>query len=303
MKKSILLVLSQFIILLAFGQYGSTMPVPASHPVFEQSLAGVPLSGTKAYGYDVFSNLFLSMDLPGFDHLMAHNSGPGPYGITCLDFDSQGDLWGFDGISLYKQDFNSNTMTSAGSVSGLSFYVCSGMAWDADREVMFLIAFNWLGFGLSQSYLYAINLTTHSANLIGTIPGVDACLSLAYSASEDRLYTVDFNNGNLVRINPNSAASEVAGNIGYYQYQPYFESDFNDFTGELILSLVNSTFTETTIYRVNTSNGQLTALNTIPGTMFLLAINTISNPVPVKGYYFLLLFLLPALLLIGKRFW
>nr|HPR31806.1 hypothetical protein [Prolixibacteraceae bacterium] len=97
--------------------------------------------------------------------------------------------------------------------------------------------------------------------------------------------------------------SEVAGNIGYYQYQPYFESDFNDFTGELILSLVNSTFTETTIYRVNTSNGQLTALNTIPGTMFLLAINTISNPVPVKGYYFLLLFLLPALLLIGKRFW
>jgi hypothetical protein len=188
-----------------------------------------------------------------------------------------------------------------GSFSGAVMDIYSGLAYDATNDIMYGIGFNWSGsFGANTSFLFKINPQTLTATTIAAIPGADVCLSLAYDDVNKVLYTVDFNTGNLIRLNPLNASPTVVGNIGYSQYQVFIEGDFNDFTGELILSIVDQSY-NTNIFKVNPLNANKTLITTVPNTELLIAINTSSNPVPLKWYYFLLVFLIPIALIVRKR--
>jgi hypothetical protein len=294
-----------FVLLLSinsFGKYGSGIIHSSTTPASNQALSGIPLDGTKAYSYDYYSTYFLSMDLPLFDNISSYNySYPMQFGG--LDFNNKGDLicittWS---PSLFIQDYKTSTISYLGNVSGISLDDYSGLAWDGTNEIMYGIGFNWSGsFGINSSTLFAINLNTLSATVIGVIPGVDVCLSLAFDANNNQLYTIDLNNGNLIRINPANASSTVVGNTGLPRFEVFLESDFNDLNSNLILSMVTPS-NNSNIWKVNPNDASLTLLATVPGTMLLTAINTLSSPVPVKWYYFLLVFFIPIALIVLKR--
>jgi hypothetical protein len=296
--------LAAFVLLIAgnsFGQYGSGIIHSSTTPVSNHALSGIPLDGTKAYSYDYFSTYFLSMDLPGFNNILSYNQSGTMLGG--LDFNNNGDLIGINTWSptLFIQDYQTSSLSLLGTLSGISLDDYSGLAWDAKNQIMYGIGFKWYGsFGINSSTLFAINLTTLTATIIGVIPVVDVCLSLAYDAKNNQLYTIDLSNGNLIRINPANASSTIIGNTGLPSIQVFLESDFNDQNGDLILSMVTPS-NNSNIWKVNPNNANLTLQATVPGAMLLTAINTASSPVPVKWYFFLLVFIIPIAIIIRKR--
>jgi hypothetical protein len=310
MKKSLLLC---FCFLLVFSsikaQYGLTTskPLPAINNL-TPVLQGIPLTGGRAYCCS-WTGSFLSYDLPLFNNQILYNSGLNGQ----VDFNKDGDMVVIESMGvaprLYLQDFNTSSYTLIGTISGYNAVTYNGAAFTVglaintltDRYYSLVIDYN--GWGNCSSYLFEINPVTLVATLIGKIPNVDACMTLAYSGRNDALYTIDFTYNKLVKVNPQNANSTTVGSISFSnQPNGYFcESDFDDATNELYVSLFNDNVSGTQIHMMNIKNASSTVVQTIPIVQLSMAINSSTTPVPIKWYFVFLLFLIPAIIIIYRK--
>jgi hypothetical protein len=247
--------------------------------------------------------------LPDYSNIVSHNSTPA--GIA-LDFISDGDLiciqsWGGITPALFRQDFATNTLTNIGNVTGIQNAVVGipvsvALAWDAAYGNLYLLHVNFLDWGSSRSYLYSINISTNAATLINQIPGVDACMTLAFNPHDRMLYTIDFYSNQLVKVNPENASSTFIGTLPFTNSDGAFcESDFNDMTGELIASIRDETIPNTNIWNIDITDASASLDAVIPNCQLSIAINSTTKPVPFKWYYFLLVFIIPIALIVRKR--
>lgn len=305
MKPIITLFFGIFLVISSYAQYGvhGYHPMSGSIPTYPKSLAGISMDGTKAYAYDFTANDFISMDLPGYSNVLSFNNGDYMGGV---DFDSNGDLYGITPgggtIYLYKEDFGTSTFTNLGTVTGLPSQYFVGLAWDKQTSTMYCLQSSW---GSSGS-LYRIDLSTRVATLIGTITGMTNGEALAFNSNDRMLYAFNFQPTltQLLKIDPTTAAASVAGTTTAflnYDYGWFADCDFNDNTGELIYGLFDYNSSNTNIWSIDPSNCNTTLKATINGTQLVIAINTNGKPVPLKWYYFLLVFMIPIALIVRKR--
>jgi hypothetical protein len=286
---------------------GNNLSTPAVS--YKNALTGTPLDGSKAFFYNWSNGTFLSADLPNYDNIVMHNSIPD--GVT-IDFNSDGDLiciqtWGGITPAIFRQDFATNTITNIGNVTGIQNTVVGtpvsvALAWDAAYGNLYLLHVNFSVWGSSLSFLYSININTNIATLINQIPGVDACMTLAFNPHDRMLYTIDFYSNQLVKVNPENASSTFIGTLPFTNSDGAFcESDFNDITGELIASIRDETHPNTNIWNIDITDASATLDAVIPNCQLSLAINSTTKPVPFKWYYFLLVFIIPIAIIIRKR--
>jgi hypothetical protein len=305
MKKSFSFLFVLLITASAFAQYGvkSQTPFPGSTSSAPKALGSVVLDGTNLYGYNFFPGTFVTVDLPGYNNLAVVNSFSNPIGG--VDFDNEGNLYciGTSSNVLYKEDFETGTVTSLGTITGLPSSSHTGLAYDNQSGTMYCLQILW---GTSGN-LYTIDLTTLTATFVGAITGMTNGLALAFNSKDGMLYAFNFqpSQSQLLKINPKTAAATVVGSTSsFLNYTDgYFgDCEFNDLTGELIFSTYDDGTTSTTIWSIDASNCNATAKATIPNVQLVLSINTASKPVPLKWYYFILVFLIPMGIVIRKRF-
>jgi DNA-binding beta-propeller fold protein YncE len=288
----------------AFAQFGVKMqhPFPASGSTTVPSLKGISLDGTKLYGYNFFNYYFSSLDLPDCNNLT-------PLVLDTVyiggdDFDNQGDLYCTVGANnlLYKVDFLTGTVDSLGMISGIPSYYLVGLAYDNQTGTMYCLQSYW---GTSGS-LYKIDLTTLAATLIGNITGMTNGEGLAFNPNDRMLYAMDFKSSqsNLLKINPATASATVVGSTTSflnYTYGWFADLDFDDETGELIYSSYDSDSSTSSIWSINASNCSATLKGTVPNAQLVLAVNTNGKAVPVKWYYILLVFMIPAVIIVYRK--
>ncbi|NLU39153.1 MAG: hypothetical protein GXX78_09730 [Bacteroidales bacterium] len=299
---------SLFVLLIvasAFAQYGVKIqkPFTGSASSITPTLDGVSLDGTKMYAYDFLSYYFLSLDLPGYNNMTYVNSSS--VYIGGADFDNEGNLYCIQASSnvLYKEDLETGTFTSLGTITGIPTSFLVGLAYDNQTGTMYCLQTYW---GTSGS-LYTIDLNTLTATLVGTITGMTNGEGLAFNAEDRMLYGFNFQSAQsqLLKINPATAAATVVGTTtSFLNYASgwFGDCDFNDETGELIFSTFDGSTTTTTIWSIDASNCTAASVGTVSNAQLVLAINTTGKPVPVKGYYFILVFLIPIGIIIRRRF-
>lgn len=285
-------------------------------------LAGVNMDGSRIYGYNLLSGYFTSYRLPDLDNPLDYNQINYGYYISG-DFTGDGDYlyvinYDFslnaDRI-LYKEDFSTGTVTQLGTITGIPFSASYpyywGMAWDNANGNLYVLVFNYNGtWDNTSSYIYKIDLNSFAATLICqiTTPEPGICFTLAYSLADENLYTVfidddgTFLESTLLRINPSTGVTSVVSGLGITDYYIFpTESDFNDMTGKLIYFAMDQMNFRSNVYNINPLNGNCILAGTIEDEFISgIAVNTLT-PVPLKWYYFMLVFLIPIAIIIFRR--
>lgn len=293
-------------------------PSPSTNP---SGLTGVNMDGSRVYGYNPNTRYFTSYRLPNFVDPLDYNQLLYDYYISG-DFNSDGDYLFFYNYDfsivnsfnriLHKEDFTTGTITQVGNITGIpntsNYAYHFGMAVDNVNGNLYTLVFDYDGiWSNSVSYIYKIDLNSFTYTLVSQInnPTPGYCLTLAYNNTDNSLYTILYgevtNNCTLLRVNPSTGVTTtVSSNLGITAWNFPSGMDYSNLSGDLILSTYNGSGTN--IFNINPTTGSCTLTKNLNG-VFLSGIAVNNNPssVPLKWYYFMLVFLIPIGIIILRK--
>ncbi len=185
-----------------------------------------------------------------------------PLNIIGITATGQGGDFGPDGIfyttaasNLMTLSLTDAALTVVGDISGVDplHMPIIGMAYDHSSGKTYVTGHKTAPF---DSELYILDLSTGVATLVGTITNSNFIITIAVNCA-GQLYGIDAENGNLMRIDTQTAEGTVIGPLNTVPGFFAQDADFDPVTGNLYWSTYNGTSGELRTVDLNTGNSTL----------------------------------------------
>lgn len=283
------------------GGMGKTGSYDSSKPITGNPLSSLADYNTGLLAHEFWTDYNVVYKIPGINNPVVVSSSP--Y-VNCGDFASDDYFYGtglYWDTNLYRINILNGSYSVVGSISIpiSGDYFSTGMAYNRQDDIMYLLISEYISSTEENSYIYSISLSNTNVSLLASYMG-ERFLTLAYDESSQLLFTVDDLNDQLVSINPVGWGASLVGNLSFNIDYYFSESDFNDFSGELYISHTDGANAH--IYQVDPSDASSVLVNETENADFIvIAVRNNLTSVPVSIWVILSAFAMIAVGIVVKR--